>query len=187
MVHWYAKTRFPQAFRVLLVGAAMAGAAWLALVPEDRGADLSGFATAVDGDTLALAGKRVRLLGIDAPESDQTCHRPSGDWTCGRAASERLAQAIRRAETICRPEGHDRYGRILAHCTSAGRDLSALMVSEGLAVARDEYLSVELRARVASRGIWGGEFVDPRAWRQGHAMAGPQQNVLDWLRSLLGS
>ena len=34
---------------------------------------LTGVATAVDGDTLMLNGKEVRLSGVDAPEGDQAC------------------------------------------------------------------------------------------------------------------
>jgi len=36
---------------------------------------ITGTAHAVDGDSLEMAGTRVRLLGIDAPEGRQTCQR----------------------------------------------------------------------------------------------------------------
>src|SRR5262245_41250346 len=36
-------------------------------------ADLAGQATIIDGDTIEIHGTRVRLFGIDAPESAQTC------------------------------------------------------------------------------------------------------------------
>ena len=36
-------------------------------------ADLQGPARVIDGDTIEIAGRRVRLHGIDAPEADQTC------------------------------------------------------------------------------------------------------------------
>ena len=36
-------------------------------------ADVIGQAQVVDGDTLQVAGERVRLHGIDAPESRQSC------------------------------------------------------------------------------------------------------------------
>jgi endonuclease YncB( thermonuclease family) len=36
-------------------------------------ADVSGTAIVVDGDTLSIAGIKVRLNGIDTPEKDQTC------------------------------------------------------------------------------------------------------------------
>lgn len=48
---------------------------------------VQGSAKAVDGDTLEVAGKRVRLSGIDAPESDQTCQKDGASWACGHAAT----------------------------------------------------------------------------------------------------
>jgi endonuclease YncB( thermonuclease family) len=35
--------------------------------------DLIGQATVVDGDTIEIHGNRIRLWGIDAPESTQFC------------------------------------------------------------------------------------------------------------------
>jgi endonuclease YncB( thermonuclease family) len=32
----------------------------------------------IDGNTLELAGERVRLIGIDVPEGGQLCQRASG-------------------------------------------------------------------------------------------------------------
>ena len=43
----------------------------LALTPAL--ADVSGPATVIDEDTIEIAGKRVRMQGIDAPESAQEC------------------------------------------------------------------------------------------------------------------
>jgi len=41
---------------------------------------VSGAARVVDGDTLVIGTQRIRLFGIDAPESRQTCRASSGDW-----------------------------------------------------------------------------------------------------------
>lgn len=47
----------------------------------------SGRATVIDGDTLEVAGVRVRLWGIDAPESRQTCLRAEPPYPCGQRAA----------------------------------------------------------------------------------------------------
>lgn len=39
-------------------------------------ADIAGVASVIDGDTLEIHGHRIRLHGIDAPESAQRCRRP---------------------------------------------------------------------------------------------------------------
>ena len=36
--------------------------------------ELIGQASVIDGDTIEIHGARVRIFGIDAPESDQLCH-----------------------------------------------------------------------------------------------------------------
>ena len=72
---------------------------WFDRFGSDRGpattATLSGCAKVVDGDTLRVDDGRVRLFGIDAPESDQSCERPDGSvWQCGRAATQALETMI---------------------------------------------------------------------------------------------
>ena len=34
----------------------------------------------IDGDTLDVGGKRIRLLGVDAPEAKQTCTADGKEW-----------------------------------------------------------------------------------------------------------
>ena len=47
---------------------------------------VSGLPRVVDGDTLVMDGKRIRLAGIDAPELRQVCQRKDRDWPCGTEA-----------------------------------------------------------------------------------------------------
>ena len=38
--------------------------------------EVEGFAKVIDGDTIIVDKKKIRLLGIDAPELDQHCRKP---------------------------------------------------------------------------------------------------------------
>src|SRR5271166_2149348 len=60
---------------------------------------------------------KIRLEGIDAPETDQVClDQHSAKWTCGVAARDRLAERIEGRSIDCTPSGSDAYGRTLAVC-----------------------------------------------------------------------
>src|ERR1039457_5944007 len=53
-----------------------------------QAADLSGVPRIVDGDTLAISSTKVRLEGIDAPETDQVCLNASGAHWAGGSYDE---------------------------------------------------------------------------------------------------
>ena len=58
-------------------------------------ADISGVPRVVDGDTLVVGDVKIRLEGIDAPETDQIClDRNTRKWPCGAAARDHLAQHV---------------------------------------------------------------------------------------------
>lgn len=146
---------------------------------------LRGRATVADGDTLRLGTDRIRLVGLDAPEHDQTCLDVSGDpWPCGRLSSDRLRALIDGEEVSCESEGKDRYGRYLGLCTVGGSDLGAILVAEGLAVADlPDYAREEASARNSRKGIWQGEFDRPRQWRDTHGDTAAGFDLLGWIRS----
>src|SRR5262245_59802320 len=135
-----------------------------------QASDLSGVAIVVDGDTLTIGATRIRLEGIDAPETDQICLDANGHrWTCGIDARNRLAARIAGRQVNCRPNGIDAYGRTLGTCSVTGENLNDWMVQEGWALAYVKYSSAyraaEEIAKLQRRGLWGGAFIAPWDWR----------------------
>lgn len=131
--------------------------------------DLRGTVSVIDGDTLDLHGQRIRLYGIDAPESGQSCTRNEKSWRCGKDAAYTLSDLIGRKSVSCTPEDTDRYGRIVAVCIMGTVNLNDWMVRNGWAVAyrhySDAYADAEAEAKADQRGIWQGQFDMPWEWR----------------------
>jgi endonuclease YncB( thermonuclease family) len=69
----------------------------------------------VDGGTLEIRGTKIRLYGIDAPESGQLCQRTGKDYRCGWQAAA-VDDLIARQSVRCEERDVDRYGRIVAEC-----------------------------------------------------------------------
>ena len=131
-----------------------------------------GVASVIDGDTLEIHGERIRLHGIDAPESRQTCLAADGDvWPCGRRSANALAEYLGRRTITCLSTARDRYRRAIAVCTLNNHDINKWLVSTGYAVAYRlyslDYVQAENEAREAKRGMWAGKFVYPWDWRKG--------------------
>jgi len=135
---------------------------------------LIGQATVIDGDTIEIHGERIRLFGIDAPESGQTCKDADGDdYRCGQYAALALADFILWETVTCEPRDTDRYGSIVAVCWTYMplADLSAWLVSEGHAMAFRryslDYVEDEQHAKEENKGIWRGSLIAPWDWRKG--------------------
>lgn len=156
---------------LLLAGLAVAGARmpWRDWFPLET---IEGNVRIIDGDSLFVAGREVRLAGIDAPELAQTCRREGRDWPCGRVARQELAAMVGGAAVRCRVREHDRYGRALARCEAGGNDLGASMVRAGYALAYGAYDAEEGSARTEGKGVWSGSFERPAAWRERNPRAG---------------
>ena len=125
-----------------------------------QAADLTGIPRIVDGDTLAIGATKIRLEGIDAPETDQVCLNGSGSrWACGIEARDRLVAHVAGREISCTSDGIDVYNRTLARCSLAGEDLNNWMVQEGWALAYVRYSMVYVQAeadpRTHQRGVAG--------------------------------
>ena len=125
-----------------------------------------------DADTLLIAGKRVRLAGIDAPERKQRRKDTNGKpYRCGIVATKALRRLIRWLPVTCEISDRDRHNRMLGTCFDAsGTNLNNWLVSEGYAMAYRQYspryIVHEVHARLRRNGIWAGSFKPPWQWRK---------------------
>ncbi len=132
--------------------------------------EITGQASVIDGDTIEIHGQRIRLHGIDAPESRQLCEQGGQKYRCGQRASLALADKIGRSVVRCDKRGTDRYKRIIGICFSGDEDLNRWMVRTGWAVAYRrysiDYVRDENLAHKDRIGIWAGSFEMPSEWRR---------------------
>lgn len=133
---------------------------------------IAGRASVIDGDTLEIRGRRIRLQAIDAPEARQTCKLDGKPWPCGRRAAFALADLIGTRPVECRSRQRDRWDRAVAVCRVGETEINAWMVEHGWALAYrrygKDYVGQEKAARADRRGIWAGSFVPPWEHRRGH-------------------
>ncbi|GHC75798.1 thermonuclease family protein [Limoniibacter endophyticus] len=154
----------------------------------------SGKAVVNDGDTITLGAERVRLLGIDAPEFDQTCRDGQGsEFSCGRRAKQELVRLIDNRPVRCEGWERDKYDRLLGSCFAGTDDVSlnAKLVATGWAVTYGGFDAEQRQAREEARGMWAGNFERPRDFRiRKGAMLDDQHGGLtsfwNWIRTAFG-
>ncbi|WP_019645678.1 thermonuclease family protein [Novispirillum itersonii] len=131
----------------------------------------------LDGDTVAIGKKHIRLRGLDAPEREQLCKPLSGGTAaCGRQAATVLKTLIADRPLVCQIVEEDSYGRQVGFCSVAARgkdpawNLNREMVRLGWAVAywTDDFTAEEKEAKAAKRGLWAMRFQPPEDWRKAH-------------------
>ena len=101
--------------------------ALLTQLPDLAAAEISGPAKVIDGDTIKIRGAKIRLHGIDAPESAQICKAKEKTYRCGTSATLALARRIVGKSVSCDERDRDRYGRIVAVCHADGEDLLPIL------------------------------------------------------------
>jgi endonuclease YncB( thermonuclease family) len=169
---------------VFKIGALVAVLA-LRSIPVALADDLTGQASITDGDTLDIHGTRIRLWGIDAPESSQLCRgEDSLQYRCGAQAANNLDAFIAGRPVSCLPISLDRYGRTVATCSASGQDLGDWLVRNGLALdwpeySKRKYDAAQRDAEQAGRGIWKGSYVEPWLYRACIRAAGSPANCSD--------
>ena len=162
-----------------LFGLAFASA-WFANQATDK---ISGKAEVIDGDSLRIEGREVRLFGLDAPEYRQLCdssENHSQTYPCGKVAASVLRKMSESVTTSC--EGHevDKYDRLLAVCIADGIDLNREMVLQGWAVSFGAYENEEAQAKRNGVGLWAGKFDLPSDWRREEG----ERHQRNWLGNL---
>ena len=143
----------------------------IALSTLSQAADVTGPARVVDGDTIHIGDTKIRLHGIDTPETKQECKDANGNpWMAGVDATAYLKSLTDGNEVTCSSHGNDRYGRMIGSCEVDGTDINRAMVIAGLARAyrqySERYLFEEHSAMRNKAGMWGGECMAPWEWRR---------------------
>ena len=124
----------------------------------------------IDGDTIILNEKKVRFLGIDAPEIKQTCIQNDQKVECGVFAKMLLVKKIGNNIPKCISEGKDVYKRTIAECFVNGESLSKFLVRSGYAFAYRKYSNKFIKdeefAKANKLGMWAMTFQYPWDFRK---------------------
>ena len=141
--------------------------------------EISGNAQIIDGDTIKINSKKIRLHGIDAPESKQMCKKPyltiifftfTKDYPCGKISTQKLQKKINNKVITCKILDIDRYKRLIGECYKRNLNLNSWLVSNGYAVAyrkySKKYISNEINAKNEKKGLWQGKFEMPWDFRR---------------------
>ncbi len=141
--------------------------------------EISGFAKIIDGDTIKINSKKIRLYGIDAPEKKQTCEKPyltigifsfTKNYLCGQVSTNKLTKKINNQIIKCKIKDVDRYSRLIGECYKRNQNLNSWLVANGHAVAyrkySKKYVSDEISAKNEKLGIWQGKFEMPWNFRK---------------------
>ena len=148
-------------------------------VKSDEIKIISGIAKVIDGDTIKIDKKKIRLFGIDAPEKKQNCKQTwlsisfisfQKNYPCGEISVNRLKKKIHDKFIICKYTLKDKYKRYLAECFKDKTNINSWMVLTGHAVAYRKYskkfVSQENLAKKEKSGLWSGSFEMPWDYRK---------------------
>ena len=152
---------------------------FLLSIPSTAGVIKSGNVAIIDGDTIKIRNQKIRLLGIDAPEINQTCKMSylkvnvlvlSKKYNCGKISKLKLKKFLEKKVVRCIYKSRDRYKRLIAECYVGNKNINAWMVRNGYAVAYRKYskkfIVMEAYAKKNRLGIWKGNFDMPEKWRK---------------------
>ncbi|QDV69038.1 Thermonuclease precursor [Rosistilla carotiformis] len=138
-----------------------------------------------DGDTIAVLVNRepvkVRLEGIDAPESKQSF---------GTRSKQALSKMVFGKNVVVKKTGEDRYGRTLGVIMVGSVDINAKMIEDGWAWHYKNYndeerlAKLEDEAREAKRGLWADPNpLAPWEYRTRQRTSNDPPATMFWLNS----
>ncbi|MBM3579279.1 MAG: thermonuclease family protein [Alphaproteobacteria bacterium] len=129
----------------------------------------------IDGDSLKVGGKEVRLFGVDAPEYSQTCFdAKKEEYACGHVSLEFTKKLAGGKIAECVYAEQDKYDRYLSKCRIDELSINEELVKNGMAVVynfteSDEKMdALEAAAKQQKLGIWQGAFQLPKNYRKDH-------------------
>ena len=139
-----------------------------------------GKANVTDGDTIKINDQKIRLFGIDAPETKQFCKEVylsflifnfKRDYKCGEKSTNALKKKIKNKKIRCLVQDKkDRYRRNIGICYLKKQDINSWLVKNGYAIAyrrySKKYIIDEQYAEDNKLGIWQGTFMEPEKWRR---------------------
>ena len=139
-----------------------------------------GKALVTDGDTIKINDQKIRLFGIDAPETKQFCKEVylsflifnfKRDYKCGEKSTNALKKKIKNKKIRCLiQDKKDRYRRNIGICYLKKQDINSWLVKNGYAIAyrrySKKYIIDEQYAEENKLGIWQGTFMEPEKWRR---------------------
>tara|TARA_B100002052_G_C15713125_1_gene520533 strand:+ start:23 stop:538 length:516 start_codon:yes stop_codon:yes gene_type:complete len=139
-----------------------------------------GRAHIIDGDTIKIDSKKIRLFGIDAPEKKQICKKIylsflifnfQKNYKCGEKSTLALSNKLKDVNIRCiLKDSKDRYRRNIGTCFIEKEDINAWLVQNGYAIAytrySKKYISSEEYAKENKLGLWQGTFIKPEKWRR---------------------
>lgn len=139
-----------------------------------------GKAYVTDGDTIKINDQKIRLFGIDAPETKQFCKEVylsflifnfKRDYRCGEKSTNALKKKIQGKNIRCLVQNNkDRYRRNIGICYLKKKDINSWLVKNGYAIAyrrySKKYINDEQYAEDNKLGIWQGTFMKPEKWRR---------------------
>jgi len=108
----------------------------------------------VDGATLRMKDRVVRLFGVNPPARGTEC---GTGLDCAVASANALAALLHEDAVACRVTGIDTLGRPFAICEASGTELNQAVIAAGWARADEgqpDLLAAEAKARAQHRGVW---------------------------------